>query len=56
MRGTLNNEGARWLPPARSPHGRWARHMPGATDNAGNVTTVTHTYRVTLLGLGVGPL
>jgi len=27
-----------------------------ATDNAGNVTTVTHTYRVTLFGLGVGPL
>ena len=27
-----------------------------ATDNVGNVTTVTHTYRVTLLGLGLGPL
>ncbi len=27
-----------------------------ATDHAGHVTTVTHTYRVTLLGLGVGPL
>ena len=27
-----------------------------ATDNAGNSTTVSHTYRVTLLGLGIGPL
>ena len=27
-----------------------------ATDSAGNSTTVSHTYRVTLLGLGIGPL
>jgi hypothetical protein len=27
-----------------------------ATDGHGNVTTVTHTYRVSLLGLGIGPL
>jgi hypothetical protein len=27
-----------------------------ATDNAGNTTTVTHGYRVSLLGAGIGPL